>query len=992
MAEKKTSGGNGKKNNGNTANEKKTASSGKSGNKGRTKASARTKKNQSAPSSEVDVKIDKIYRKKRLIDEVIAMCMVALGIFLIMSVMTTATGRFGEIISMVLKGLFGLCGYILPFYIIVFSLFVLMGKMAYINGRTLFFTFLMFIDICMLNSARFGAVSDPLFGLEFCQNAFNDGVNLESGGVVGMTLAWLLVRFIDVAGLVLVGVLIMIICLMFIVDTPISYFFENRKINRLQKELEREQLRKYEQEQRDAADEQAREQAGIAAAAAIRERQTGGNYAIPQIPVAEPSGEVGKPSFLSKNGNIFDEGQKDGDDHTDNMNDNRTKLMELMEDKDLFAGSGNEEAPAREEETGGFGFFGRKKSSSGKKNVADSVADEAVSAEPDRPVSKKETPKAPVSAAQSHADMLNSEEPGIRLPKMSKAEVTAAVTQGAAMVQNQIDNSQNDDRNYVLPPTDLLNKPSRRSGVNTSELEVKAAELEKVLETFHVNAHVIDVKRGPSVTRYEIQPDTGVKVNSIVRLSDDIALNLEAKSLRMEAPIPGKAAVGIEVENSESDTVTLRELVESNEFRNAKSKISFIVGEDIEGKTVVGDLKGMPHLLIAGSTGSGKSVCINSMIMSFLYNSTPDEVKLILIDPKVVELSNYNGIPHMLIPVVTDPPKAAAALAWAVAEMDNRYKKFADFSVRDLKSYNEKLVAEDPEAHPLPQIVIIIDELADLMMAAAKQVEESICRLAQKARAAGMHLVVATQRPSVDVVTGLIKANIPSRIAFAVSSQVDSRTILDRAGAEKLVGKGDMLYYPLGKAQPERLQGPFVTDEEVNSVIDFWKAQADPQMNAEFENKILKEIETVDTGIDEQDDEEDELMTEAIDLVLTSGQASASMLQRRFRIGYNRAGRLIDIMEARGIIGPSEGSRPRRVLMTKAEYEDALRPKPKSDYSDGENVESHGNHADSAVEDINSADASGVETATENVGTVKEENEITDIAAPAEEDNNEYLH
>jgi S-DNA-T family DNA segregation ATPase FtsK/SpoIIIE len=511
--------------------------------------------------------------------------------------------------------------------------------------------------------------------------------------------------------------------------------------------------------------------------------------------------------------------------------------------------------------------------------------------------------------------------------EMTRGEIKAAVAEGAAVLGASINQMQEEQKKkeYKLPPVSLLNTVNKKVNRNEQkELSAKAARLEQVLHDFGVNAHVIDVKKGPSVTRYEIQPATGVKVNSITKLADDIALNLEAKSLRIEAPIPGKAAVGIEVENDSSSTVSIRQMIESSEFKKSNSKISFVVGEDISGNHVVADLKGMPHLLIAGSTGSGKSVCINSIIISMLYKSTPDEVKFILIDPKVVELGNYNGIPHMLIPVVTDPSKAAAALAWAVQEMNDRYKKFAETSVRDLKAYNEKMEKEGHEENVLPQIVIIIDELADLMMAAAKQVEESICRLAQLARAAGMHLIVATQRPSVDVVTGLIKANVPSRIAFAVSSQVDSRTILDRAGAEKLVGKGDMLFYPLGKAQPERLQGPFVTDDEVSAVIDFWKEQADTDNSAA---KILDAINTVMPEVPAEDgDDEDELLSDAIELVISSGQASASMLQRRYRIGYNRAGRLIDIMEARGIIGKSEGSKPRKVLVSKDEYENRSNP------------------------------------------------------------------
>ena len=398
-------------------------------------------------------------------------------------------------------------------------------------------------------------------------------------------------------------------------------------------------------------------------------------------------------------------------------------------------------------------------------------------------------------------------------------------------------------------------------------------------------------------------------------IADDIALNLEAKSIRIEAPIPGKAAVGIEVENDTVTMVHMRDIIDSQEFKNSKSKITFAVGKDISGKAIVADLKAMPHLLIAGSTGSGKSVCINGIITSLLYKAKPDEVKLILVDPKVVELGNYNGIPHLMIPVVTDPTKAAAALNWAVAEMTDRYKKFAEAGVRDLESYNEFARANEEHDKVMPQVVIIIDELADLMMAAPSQIEESICRLAQMARAAGMHLIVATQRPSVDVITGVIKANIPSRIAFAVSSQVDSRTILDMQGAEKLVGKGDMLFNPMGTGKPVRVQGAFISDSEVNRVIDFVKGQVE---NVDYNQDVLTRIERTEQGA--ADDDGDELLPDAIELVVKSGQASVSMLQRRFRIGYNRAARIVDMMEARGIVGPQAGSRPRQVLMSEEEY------------------------------------------------------------------------
>jgi S-DNA-T family DNA segregation ATPase FtsK/SpoIIIE len=487
-------------------------------------------------------------------------------------------------------------------------------------------------------------------------------------------------------------------------------------------------------------------------------------------------------------------------------------------------------------------------------------------------------------------------------PKFESPGSTDAITAGPLVPAD-----------YELPHTGLLNNgPARQAKDSGSDPRLMARKLEQTLNDFDVDAKVIQVTVGPAVTRYEIQPGIGVKVASIKRIENDIALNLEAKSLRIEAPIPGKAAVGIEVANDRIDVVVLRDILESREFKSADSKISFAVGMDISGNSIVADLKSMPHMLIAGSTGSGKSVCINSIIMSLLFKARPDEVRLILIDPKVVELGNYNGIPHLLVPVVTESSKAAAALNWAVTEMNDRYEKLGKERVRDLASYNALVRKRGEPETALPQIVIIIDELADLMMEAKAKVEEAICRIAQKARAAGMHLIVATQRPSVDVITGLIKSNIPSRIAFAVSQQVDSRTILDMSGAEHLMGKGDMLFKDQGRDKPIRVQGAFVSDSEVHSVIEFVKKQMGP----EYADEVVGAIEMGGAGAFEGEDDDDELLAEAIETVVLAKQASASMLQRRFRIGYNRAARLVEMMETRGVIGPADGSRPRAVLMS----------------------------------------------------------------------------
>jgi len=473
-----------------------------------------------------------------------------------------------------------------------------------------------------------------------------------------------------------------------------------------------------------------------------------------------------------------------------------------------------------------------------------------------------------------------------------------------------------EEKNYLLPPSYLLDAPNITDTSNeVKDITNNAKKLEATLESFGVKAKVTQIHRGPAVTRYEIQPDIGVKVSRIVNLSDDIALALAAKDIRIEAPIPGKAAIGIEVPNTEVAMVTLREVIESSQFLESGSKLSIALGRDISGEPIIGNLAKMPHLLVAGATGSGKSVCINGMITSFLYKAKPSEVKLLMIDPKMVELNVYNGIPHLLAPVVTDPKKASKALKMIVNEMEKRYEKFAKKGARDIERYNQLILNETEEAAKnqslLPYIVVIIDELADLMMVAPNDVEDAIIRLAQKARAAGIHLIVATQRPSVDVITGLIKANVPSRIAFGVSSQTDSRTILDGGGAEKLLGRGDMLYLPVGSSKPTRIQGAFISELEVEEVVRFVKEQQE----VIYQDEIIPELDSA-TEQEAIEDNVDDLFYQAVELVVENKQASVSLLQRRLRIGYTRAARLIDEMEARQIVGPYEGSKPRVVLIT----------------------------------------------------------------------------
>lgn len=559
------------------------------------------------------------------------------------------------------------------------------------------------------------------------------------------------------------------------------------------------------------------------------------------------------------------------------------------------------------------------------KEIAPEPAEEPVPEPEESPsfVINRAEPAPDVEEAESFAE--EPYEPVRESKKKSGAMAAAEMERVAAAVAAD---EAKPKKAYHFPPMNLLKRGNKTSGESDAHLRETAMKLQQILQNFGVSVTVTNVSCGPAVTRYELQPEMGVKVSKIVGLTDDIKLNLAAADIRIEAPIPGKAAVGIEVPNKENSAVMLRDLLETAEFKNSQSKISFAAGKDIAGKVVVADIAKMPHLLIAGATGSGKSVCINTLIMSILYKASPEEVKLIMIDPKVVELSVYNGIPHLMIPVVTDPKKAAGALNWAVAEMMRRYQAFAEQNVRDMKGYNEKAASspaiDGEELKMMPQIVIIVDELADLMMVAPGDVEEAICRLAQLARAAGIHLVVATQRPSVNVITGLIKANMPSRIAFSVSSGVDSRTIIDMNGAEKLLGKGDMLFYPSGYQKPARVQGAFVTDKEVQSVVEYLKNH---NGDADYDNEIVQHVNISEIGTGQglgagsEENERDMYFTEAGRLIIDKDKASIGMLQRTFKIGFNRAARIMDQLCEAGVVGGEEGTKPRKVLMSKEEFE-----------------------------------------------------------------------
>lgn len=554
------------------------------------------------------------------------------------------------------------------------------------------------------------------------------------------------------------------------------------------------------------------------------------------------------------------------------------------------------------------------------------------------PVSEDDFDKINIRTAHTieRKDEFASEEPAESMPEETIQPRERKKAAKPVMSEKELDISKDISKNaadvgdtYRFPSLNLLKRGARNGNVDSEkQLKETAKKLQQTLSNFGVNVTITDISQGPTVTRYEMQPEQGVKVSKIVGLTDDIKLNLAATDIRIEAPIPGKAAVGIEVPNKENSAVMFRDLVESKEFGEFGGSLIFAVGKDIGGKTVVADIAKMPHLLIAGATGSGKSVCINTLIMSLLYKSHPDDVKLIMIDPKVVELSVYNNIPHLMIPVVTDPKKAAAALHWGVAEMTERYKKFADLNVRDLKGYNKKVsevtdVPDEEKPQKLPQIVIIVDELADLMMVAPGEVEESICRLAQLARAAGIHLIIATQRPSVDVITGLIKANMPSRIAFSVSSGVDSRTILDMIGAEKLLGKGDMLFYPQGYSKPARIQGAFISDQEVMDVVQFLVRQTKgPNYSADVEEKIAKaDVGQSSSAVGDSFSDRDAYFEDAARFIIEKDKASIGMLQRVFKIGFNRAARIMDQLADAGVVGEEEGTKPRKVLMSMEELE-----------------------------------------------------------------------
>ena len=839
--------------------------------------------------------------------EIIILCVLAVCIFLMISCFGLG-GIAGEICSSVIFGLFGWVGYVIPILIFGVVAFLISNKG---NTHAYIKTAAAIVLVCLVAAFLELVVNSYTPGTGLMEHYRQASIRKDAGGLLGGAQVQLLCPMLGVVGAYIAIVILAVISVILITERsllkPLSHggkrVYEDAKIRHetaairaakkreerrqtrvlrleaLQAEAEKERVQKQNEEKKESKKARRQDQkvSGVSFATTLsdgtsKRKSPEVQELIPDLPMDEKPQDIPFP---------FDETQRD----------------DLPETAFVINRADDRIEAEQAEETNIWGEEPRTLDS----EVNDG---EQVSASP----AKKKTTKQDIQEIAAETQNV-------------EAEIKEKEEQPKPV--------------YKIPPLRLLKRGKKGGGDSDAHLRATALKLEQTLQNFGVKVHVTNASCGPSVTRYEIQPEQGVKVSKIVGLADDIKLNLAVTDLRIEAPIPGKAAVGIEVPNSENSAVMLRDLLEAEDFQKSKSNLTVAVGKDIAGKVVIADIAKMPHLLVAGSTGSGKSVCINTLIMSMIFKSDPEDVKLIMVDPKVVELSVYNGIPHLLIPVVTDPKKAAGALNWAVAEMMKRYQMFAEYNVRDLKGVNEKILQMEPgEGVPkkMAQIVIIVDELADLMMVAPKDVEGAICRLAQLARAAGIHLILATQRPSVNVITGLIKANMPSRIAFAVSSGVDSRTIIDMNGAEKLLGKGDMLFYPTGYPKPVRVQGSFVSDKEVQQVVEYlienngnasYSNELEEHMNAELETENGS-ISIAAPGMENSSDARDQYFADAGYLIIEKEKASIGMLQRMFKIGFNRAARIMDQLADVGVVGPEEGTKPRKVLMTKEEFEQYL--------------------------------------------------------------------
>lgn len=831
-------------------------------------------------------RMEQMAKEEAFRTEVILWVIVAIALLLFVSNLGFG-GIVGQAVSGVLFGVFGLIAYVLPILILVVSFFAVSNKGNFhasvkIAAGVVFVAFFC-LFLSLAGSGR--EYYEPMKAYTY------SATERAGGGIVGGALAYVMVKAFGVIGSYIIDFIVLIICLVLITER--SALKGMQKGGQKVYESAKESNERY-KEYREYKNEERRKRrmdhkvSGVSIDTKISDQKESG---------VGTSDEIGE---LHANPNV--------------------DLPDISQESKVRLSSG--------EDT----LFEPQKAS-----VQPLISGEITASEPvisgdymhENPVAEPESAD-PKPGKQTSEEVPTVAEHTKRKARTSEEEIQKEI---ADVVQEMAPAAAQPEKKYVFPPVDLLKAGSGKKSANTeSQLRETANKLQQTLKTFGVNVTVTNISCGPAVTRYEIQPEMGVKVSKIVGLADDIKLNLAAADIRIEAPIPGKAAVGIEVPNKENVMVAFRDLIESKEFKESKSKISFAVGKDIAGKTKVTDIAKMPHLLIAGATGSGKSVCINTIIMSILYKADPSEVKLLMIDPKVVELSVYNGIPHLMIPVVTDPKKASGALHWAVAEMTDRYEKFAQANVREINGYNAKVDSiEVPEGQErpqkMPQIVIIVDELADLMMVASNDVEEAICRLAQLARAAGIHLVIATQRPSVNVITGLIKANMPSRIAFAVTSGVDSRTILDMNGAEKLLGKGDMLFNPQGAPKPIRVQGAFVSDEEVSEVVEYIKEH---NGDAQYNDSVQQKMESLQSSgsnsvsisdSDAADDGRDAYFVDAARIIVDKEKASIGMLQRYLKVGFNRAARIMDQLEEAGIVGPEEGTKPRTVLMNKEQFE-----------------------------------------------------------------------
>ena len=803
--------------------------------------------------------------------EIILWIIIAISLLLFISNFGVG-GKVGDVVSRFSFGIFGLFAYIFPIALVVGSFFTVSNKQNRIAIIKLVFSFVFVVFLCVFMSlVHYGKdVASPF------QTYLDSYETKLGGGILGGLFAYLLAPNFGIVGAYIIDIIVLIISFVIITGKSALKGFQSggKRVYETAKESNEryQEYREYKQEEK-AKRRTDKKYRGVSLDNKIEKEDSVTSDEMGEL---HPQMELECP--------VVEE-------------EKHTTLASAIFPPDPAMATGFPEEPVI---SGDF--------------LVDDISQKLEESIPEllaQDVEKTETVETPK-----------------RKTRASDAEIMQEVHSVEAEIMENVS-----EKPYVFPPLSLLKQGEKKSSGNTeSYLRETANKLQQTLKTFGVNVTVTNISCGPSVTRYEIQPEMGVKVSKIVNLADDIKLNLAAADIRIEAPIPGKAAVGIEVPNKENVMVAFRDLLESEEYKNSVSKVTFAVGKDISGKTKVTDIAKMPHLLIAGSTGSGKSVCINTIIMSILYKAKPSEVKLIMIDPKVVELSVYNGIPHLLIPVVTDPKKAAGALHWAVQEMTDRYKKFAEANVREINGYNAKIEKiEVPEGQEvpkkMPQIVIIVDELADLMMVASNDVEEAICRLAQLARAAGIHLVIATQRPSVNVITGLIKANMPSRIAFAVTSGVDSRTILDMNGAEKLLGKGDMLFNPQGVPKPIRVQGAFVSDKEVSDVVNFiteQNGQASYSSDVQQKMNDLQTSSSTTVSISDanmNDDGRDSYFMEAASIIIDKEKASIGMLQRYLKVGFNRAARIMDQLEEAGIVGPEEGTKPRKVLMTEEEFQ-----------------------------------------------------------------------